>query len=95
MSKISNIQYDELIEGTFKDTNVKEKSIAKGKIISIENDIVTIDVGLKSEGRVPVNEFTRPGQNIDIEVGDETEVYIENVDTAYGETKLSREKAVK
>ncbi len=93
--KISNIQYDELIEGTFKDTNVKEKSIAKGKIISIENDIVTIDVGLKSEGRVPVNEFTRPGQNIDIEVGDETEVYIENVDNAYGETKLSREKAVK
>ncbi len=95
MSKISNIQYDELIEGTFKDTNVKEKSIAKGKIISIENDIVTIDVGLKSEGRVPVNEFARPGQNIDIEVGDETEVYIENVDNAYGETKLSREKAVK
>ena len=39
--------------------------------------------------------IARPGQNIDIEVGDETEVYIENVDNAYGETKLSREKAVK
>ena len=95
ISKISNSEYDTLISDSFKNTNIKEKSIVTGKVISIENDIVTVDVGLKSEGRVPLNEFSRPGQQADINVGDDTEVYIENVDNAFGETKLSREKAVK
>ena len=93
--KISNSEYDELITNSFKNSNVKEKSIVTGKVVSIENDIVTIDVGLKSEGRVPINEFSRPGQEADINVGDDTEVFIENVDSANGETMLSREKAVR
>ncbi len=94
-SKISNSEYDKLIANTFKNTSIKEKSITLGKVIAVENEIVTIDVGLKSEGRVPLNEFARPGQELDINVGDETEVYIENVDNVNGETILSREKAVK
>ena len=95
VSKITNSEYDTLISNSLKNSSVKEKSIAEGKIISIENDIVTIDVGLKSEGRVPLSEFSRPGQKSEIEVGDTTEVFIENVDNANGETLLSREKAVK
>ncbi len=93
--KISNPEYDTLISKSLENSSAKEKSIALGKIISIENDIVTIDVGLKSEGRVPLSEFSRPGQKSEIEVGDETEVFIENVDSSNGETLLSREKAVK
>ena len=95
LSKITNSEYDELINASLKNSSAKEKSITKGKIISIENEIVTIDVGLKSEGRVPLSEFSRPGQNSEIEVGDEIDVFIENVDNANGETLLSREKAVK
>ena len=95
INKISNSEYDELISNSLKNSSVKEKSIASGKIISIENDIVTVDVGLKSEGRIPLSEFSRPGRSSDIEVGDEIEVFIENVDNANGETLLSREKAVK
>ena len=94
-NKITNSEYDELISDSFKNSSVKEKSIAVGKIISIENDVVTVDVGLKSEGRIPLSEFSRPGKKSEIEVGDETEVYIENVDNANGETLLSRDKAVK
>ena len=94
-SKISNSEYDKLISNSFNNSSIKEKSIAAGTIVSIENDIVTIDVGLKSEGRVSLNEFTRPGQKTEINVGDKTEVFIENVDNANGETSLSREKAVK
>ena len=94
-SKISNSEYDSLINDSLKNSSAKEKSIAKGKIVSIENEIVTIDVGLKSEGRIPLSEFSRPGQKIEVEVGDETEVFIENVDNKNGETLLSREKAVK
>ncbi len=94
-SKITNSEYDDLISNSFKNTNIKEKTIISGKIISIENDIVTIDVGLKSEGRVPLSEFSRPGQKAEVNIGDSTEVFIEYVDNAYGETKLSREKAIK
>ncbi len=94
-NKITNTEYDTLISNSLKNSSAKEKSITLGKIISIENEIVTIDVGLKSEGRVPLSEFSRPGQRSEIEVGDETEVFIENVDNANGETLLSREKAVK
>ena len=95
VNKITNSEYDTLISNSLKNSSAKEKSIAQGKVISIENDIVTIDVGLKSEGRVPLSEFSRPGQKSEIEVGDTTEVFIENVDNANGETLLSREKAVK
>tara|TARA_B100000989_G_scaffold296770_1_gene280745 strand:- start:1539 stop:3239 length:1701 start_codon:yes stop_codon:yes gene_type:complete len=94
-TKLTNEEYDVLISNSLKNSSAKEKSIATGKIISIENDIVTIDVGLKSEGRIPLSEFSRPGQKSEIIVGDETEVFIENVDNANGETLLSREKAVK
>ena len=94
-NKISNSEYEALITDSFKNNNIKEKTIISGKIVSIENDIVTIDVGLKSEGRVSISEFSRPGQKAEINVGDETEVFIENVDNSNGETSLSREKAVK
>jgi len=94
-NKITNSEYDVLISNSLSKSSAREKSIATGKIISIDNEIVTIDVGLKSEGRVPLSEFSRPGHKSEIEVGDETEVFIENVDNANGETLLSREKAVK
>ena len=94
-NKISNSEYDELISNSLKGVKIKEKTIIDGKIISIDNDIVTVDVGLKSEGRVPLNEFTRPGQESEIKAGDIIEVFIENVDNSNGETILSREKAVK
>ena len=48
---------------------------------------------LKSEGRVPLTEFARPGQKPEIKLGEDLDVFIENVDSANGETKLSREKA--
>ena len=93
--KISNSEYEVLISKTLNTNFIKEKTIVNGKVISIENDIVIIDVGLKSEGRIPISEFSRPGQTAEIEVGDKLEVYIESFDGANGETKLSREKAIK
>jgi small subunit ribosomal protein S1 len=57
--------------------------------------MVTLDVGSKSEGRIPLSEFHRPGQKPEIDVGDLFDVFIESVDNANGETILSREKAVK
>ena len=55
-----------LIDDSLKNSPAKEKSIATGKIISIENEVVTIDVGLKSEGRIPLSEFSRPGKETEV-----------------------------
>ena len=93
--KLSNEEYEALISKTFEGTQVKEKTIVSGKVVSLENDLVTIDVGSKSEGRIPVSEFHRPGQKPEMNIGDSYDVFIENVDNANGETILSREKAVK
>ena len=92
---LSNSDYDELISQTLSAKKNKEKSIVEGMVVSIENDMVIVDVGLKSEGRIPLIEFSRPGQKSELKVGEKLEVFIENVDNANGETKLSREKAVK
>ena len=94
-NKISNEEYEALITKTFEGTLVKEKTIVAGNVISIENDLVTIDVGSKSEGRVPLSEFHRPGQKPEINIGDSFDVFIESVDNKNGETVLSREKAIK
>ena len=94
-NKLSNEDYENLIAKTFKDTLVKEKTIVSGSVISVDNDLVTIDVGSKSEGRIPLSEFHRPGQKPEINVGDSFDVFIESVDNANGETILSREKAIK
>ena len=93
--KISNSEYEALISKTLSENSIKEKTIVSGKVISVDNDIVTVDVGLKSEGKIPMSEFNRPGIKTEVNIGDELEVFIENVDTSDGETKLSREKAVK
>jgi len=95
LNKLSNEEYEALIAKTFEGTIVKEKTIVTGKVVSIENDLVTIDVGSKSEGRIPVSEFHRTGQKPEMNVGDSFDVFIENVDNANGETILSREKAIK
>ena len=95
INKLSNEDYENLIAKSFKDSIVKEKTIVSGKVISVENDLVTIDVGSKSEGRIPLSEFHRPGQKPEINEGDSFDVFIENVDNANGEMILSREKAIK
>lgn len=70
-----------------------EGRVVKGTVTAIENDIVVIDVGLKSEGRVPLREFTPPGGDANLSVGDEVEVYVDRVENAQGEALLSRERA--
>src|SRR5947209_18166623 len=73
--------------------NSLEGTVVKGRVISIENDIALIDVGLKSEGRVPLKEFAAGGTEPEIHVGDTVEVFLERMEDKNGEASLSREKA--
>ena len=70
-----------------------EGRVVKGTVTGIENDLAVIDVGLKSEGRVPLREFAMPGQKSDLKVGDEVEVYVDRVENSAGEAMLSRDRA--
>ncbi len=70
-----------------------EGRVVKGTVTAIENDKAVIDVGLKSEGRVALREFTSPGQPHGLKVGDEVEVFVDRVENAEGEAMLSRDRA--
>ena len=70
-----------------------EGRVVKGIVTAIENDMAVIDVGLKSEGRVPLREFAAPGQKSDLKVGDEVEVFVDRVENSNGEAMLSRDRA--
>ncbi len=83
---------DMLAESFGENTNI-EGSVVRGFVVGIEGDAVVIDVGLKSEGRVPIRELTSPGQELDINVGDEIEVYVERMEDRNGQAVLSRDKA--
>ncbi len=70
-----------------------EGKVVKGIVTGIENDLAVIDVGLKSEGRVPLREFAAPGQKAELAVGDEVEVFVDRVENSQGEAMLSRDRA--
>ena len=83
---------DLLAESFGEGTNV-EGSVVRGFVIGIEGDAVVIDVGLKSEGRVPLKELAAPGHQADVSIGDEIEVYVERMEDRNGQAVLSRDKA--
>ena len=70
-----------------------EGSVVRGTVVGLDDDIVIVDVGLKSEGRVPLKEFGSPGQPPEVRVGDNVEVFVERFENRGGEVVLSREKA--
>ncbi|MCG8510335.1 MAG: 30S ribosomal protein S1, partial [Rhodospirillales bacterium] len=70
-----------------------EGQVVSGTVIGVENDMVLIDVGLKSEGRVPVKEFVSPGQDPNLNPGDSVDVFVERYEDKDGIVRLSREKA--
>jgi small subunit ribosomal protein S1 len=82
-----------LLAESFTTTELMEGAVIKGTVVAIEKDLAVIDVGLKTEGRVPLKEFTVPGREPTLKVGDEVEVYLERIENALGEAVLSREKA--
>ncbi|WP_066817333.1 30S ribosomal protein S1 [Sphingomonas mali] len=85
--------FAKLLELTLGDADGFEGRVVHGTVTGIENDMAVIDVGLKSEGRVPLREFAAPGQKADLKVGDEVEVFVDRVENANGEAMLSRDRA--
>jgi small subunit ribosomal protein S1 len=89
----SREDFAKMIDESFSDGHLQEGSVVKGTVVGIEKDLAVIDVGLKTEGRVALREFSGPGRSADIKIGDTVEVYLERVENALGEAVLSRDKA--
>ena len=87
--------FSELLEKSLSDFRYKEGQVIKGKVLSVTNDTVIVDVGLKSEGRIPIKEFHSPGEEHTVKIGEEYDVYLEKLENKEGEALLSRERARK
>src|SRR3954470_22143343 len=82
-----------LLEETLGAAQGLEGSVLSGTVIAIEGEFALVDVGLKSEGRVALKEFSLPGQKAELKAGDVVEVYLERMEDKNGEAVLSRDKA--
>ncbi|GJD87418.1 MULTISPECIES: 30S ribosomal protein S1 [Methylobacterium] len=82
-----------LLEESFLQHEITEGSVVKGRVVAIEKDVAVIDIGAKTEGRVALKEFTGPGREGELSVGDEVEVYVDRIENALGEAVISRDKA--
>lgn len=78
---------------TAANSSIGEGSVVEGTVVEIRNGLAVIDVGLKSEGTISVEEFTRRGT--ELKPGDKVEVYIDRYENRSGEIVLSREKAMR
>jgi small subunit ribosomal protein S1 len=89
----ANEDFAALLDESFGPSGAFEGSVVKGLVVAVDGDFAVIDVGLKSEGRIPLKEFANAGQPADIKGGDLVEVYVERYEDRNGEVMLSREKA--
>ncbi len=85
--------FADLLEESLRGRSSFEGSVVKGYVLSIDSDFVTVDVGLKSEGRIPLREFAGPGRAPEIKAGDFIDVFVERMEDKNGCAVLSVEKA--
>jgi len=87
----SQDEYDQLVnlyEQTM--TDFVEGEVVVGKVLAVSEKEVAVDIGFKSEGVIPIEEFNKPDE---IQVGDDIEVYLDNVEDSEGQLVLSKRKA--
>jgi small subunit ribosomal protein S1 len=83
----------DLYEQSFK--NIQEGEVIRGRVVQISDDFVMVDIGYKSEGQIPIQEFRGEEGLIEAAIGDEVDVLLEYQDDEDGSIHLSKEKAAK
>ena len=93
---ISNDEYSKLLDQQFETkTNISANKIIPGTILKISEQHVVVDIGYKSEGQIPKEEFLNTGSVDDLKTGQTIEVFIEKLEDREGNIRLSHEKAIK
>ncbi len=87
--------FEQLLEENLNTVVMKPGSLVTGIVIDILDNHAVVHVGLKSESAVPISEFYNDSGELDLEIGDEVQLTLEAVEDGHGNTRLSREKAIK
>ncbi len=85
--------FAQLFEESLKVAQLKQGELIKGEVVHVDDDIVVVNAGLKSEGVIPAVQFRDARGELTVKVGDHVEVVLESLADGSGETVLSREKA--
>ena len=87
--------FAELFEESFASQQIKPGTIITGTVVAVNDDVVIVSAGLKSEAVIPIEQFQDEKGESDVSIGDEVEVALDAVEDGFGETRLSREKAIR
>jgi small subunit ribosomal protein S1 len=72
---------------------VRPGEVVRGRVVHVSRDFVTVDIGFKSEGQIPIQEFVDRDGNVEVQDGDDIDVYFDGTDSEHGGVVLSRAKA--
>jgi len=89
----SEEEFKDLLKESFSEKSLAEERVVKGVVVGVDDECVLIDVGLKSEGRIPIKEFTFEGYTPDLSIGSIVDVHVERYEDKSGGILLSRERA--
>jgi len=88
--------FEMLLEGSFEqEKSLEEGNIINGTVVKVSKDFVIVDIGYKSEGEIPISQFTAPDGKVSVELGQKIEVYLNELENEHGLVELSKEKADK
>src|SRR2546430_12296120 len=82
-----------LLDESYGRNEAFEGSVVKGRVVALEKEVSVIDLGLKTEGRVPLKAFQGPGREGKITVGDDAEVHPQRIENALGKAVSSTHNA--
>jgi len=85
--------FAQLFEDSLANQRIRPGMILQGLVVDVTEDIVIVNVGLKSEAVIPVEQFKNERGELEVKTGDMVEVALDSVEDGNGETRLSREKA--
>jgi len=72
---------------------VRPGEVVRGRVVHVSRDFVTVDIGFKSEGQIPIQEFVDRNGNVEVQPGEDIDVYFDGTDSEHGGVVLSRAKA--
>ena len=87
--------FEKLLNENLSTVVMKQGSLVTGIVLNILDNHVLVHVGLKSEAAIPISEFNNESGELDIEIGDEVQLTLEAIEDGHGNTRVSREKAIK
>ena len=85
--------FAELVESSFH--RVQEGEVVTGKVVQLTPEFVMIDVGSKSEGQIPIEQFMDESGELTVRVGDDVQVFLEDTEESSGHLRISKSKADK